>query len=376
MAEKERYIIGLTGNIGSGKSMVLNMLRHLGAYGIDADELTRRAYHLPEVQSSIQQRFGTINRQELAEIVFSDVKALAELEAIIHPMVSQMVETLAGFADHAVIVIEAIKLLESDLAGMCDSIWVVDTDAGAVVDRLKNHRGMDEEEINARLAHQTPVSEKIKQAHVVIDNSNTRKTTWRQITQAWSAIMEDTIFSTIKDDTQKIFSQIDKITVKPFSNAQEDLQYLIGDRQKLLRLPLNQPITHAQLEGMICNGFLLDPTFYNEDAQYFVGKINTFQFAIDSILQFKRSSDIDKMQSILIMSETIARTFHVEQIRIPIAQALQEKYADVLLQFGFHAISEESESYALWHKAGYNVFNKRIWDFDAYLKGKQYLYRS
>ena len=373
MAEKERYIIGLTGNIGSGKSMVLNMLRHLGAYGIDADELARRAYHLPEVQSSIQQRFGTINRQELAEIVFSDVKALAKLETIIHPMVSQMVKALVGIADHAVIVIEAIKLLESDLAGMCDSIWVVDTDAGAVVDRLKNQRGMDEEEINARLANQSPVSEKMKQAQIVIDNSNTREKTWRQIIQTWSAMMEDPKFSTIKEDTQKIFSQIDKITVKPFSNAQEDLLSIIEDRQKLLQLPGNEPITHAKLEGIICNRFLLGSTFFNEDAQYYAGKINTFQFAIDSILHFKRSGNIDQMQSIINMSETIARTFHVEQIRIPIAQAIQEKFVSVMLQFGFHTISEESESYALWHKAGYNVFNKRIWDFDAYLKGKQYL---
>ena len=119
-----KYVIGLTGNIATGKSVVRKMLEHLGAYGIDADALAHRAMALgsPGYQPVVEMfgkwilgADGQIDRNRLARIVFSDADALAQLENIIHPLVSQAVDVLVRRTRHSVIAIEAIKLLEIKL---------------------------------------------------------------------------------------------------------------------------------------------------------------------------------------------------------------------------------------------------------------------
>ena len=134
-AHQDRFIIGLTGNIGTGKSLVRKMIQHFGAYGIDADILTHEALK-PDgpAKEQIVHRFGSsildsqaaVDRVKLARIVFNDEKALVELENILHPFVSIAARNMIKRARLPIIIIEAIKLLDSDLADMCDSIWVVD----------------------------------------------------------------------------------------------------------------------------------------------------------------------------------------------------------------------------------------------------------
>src|SRR3990170_7032027 len=128
-----KYVLGLTGNIATGKSVVRKMLEHLGAYGIDADALAHRAIakdapgYAPIVEAfgrRILAQDGEIDRSKLGRVVFSDADALAELEAILHPLVRQAVDALVRRAKHRVIVIEAIKLLEGPLRQACDSLWV------------------------------------------------------------------------------------------------------------------------------------------------------------------------------------------------------------------------------------------------------------
>ena len=119
-----KIVIGLTGNIATGKSVVRKMLEHLGAYGIDADALAHRAMakDAPGYQPVLN-TFGRyilapdeqIDRSKLARIVFTDPEALARLELIVHPLVAQAIDVLVRRSHHKVIVIEAIKLLESGL---------------------------------------------------------------------------------------------------------------------------------------------------------------------------------------------------------------------------------------------------------------------
>ena len=98
-AAKKKFIIGLTGNIATGKSVVRKMLEHLGAYGIDADALSHRAISkgapgyqpvVDEFGKYILDSEGSIDRGKLAKLVFSDTEALAKLEAIIHPFVRSL----------------------------------------------------------------------------------------------------------------------------------------------------------------------------------------------------------------------------------------------------------------------------------------------
>ena len=112
--------VGLTGNIAVGKSVVRQMLQHLGAYPIDADGLSHQAMqpgapaYKPVVDTFGQFILGPdkrINRALLGQIVFSNPEALAKLEAIVHPVVRQAINTLVARSKQRVVVIEAIKLL-------------------------------------------------------------------------------------------------------------------------------------------------------------------------------------------------------------------------------------------------------------------------
>lgn len=189
-----KYSIGLTGNIATGKSVVRRMLEHLGAYTIDADALTHRviAKGAPGYKP-ILDTFGTwilgddgqINRAKLGRLVFADKQALARLEAIIHPYVRQAVDLLARRAKQSVVVVEAIKLLESPLRQQCDSIWVTDAPPDVQVERLMRKRGMSREDALQRIHSQPAQKDKLAAASVIINNTGSYEQLWRQVNQAW-----------------------------------------------------------------------------------------------------------------------------------------------------------------------------------------------
>jgi dephospho-CoA kinase len=190
----DKYVIGLTGSIGTGKSVVRRMLEHLGAYGIDADAITHRAISRDApCFDDIIKSFGThiltpegqINRQKLGRIVFNDPEALARLESIVHPLVEQAVDLIIKRATQKVVVIEAIKLLESNLAKECDAVWTVYSPSEVQLSRLIHNRNMTEAEARQRMAAQVPQESRFAEAAVVIKNSGTYDDTWKQVTAAW-----------------------------------------------------------------------------------------------------------------------------------------------------------------------------------------------
>ncbi|NUM45157.1 MAG: dephospho-CoA kinase, partial [Anaerolineales bacterium] len=192
-----KYVIGLTGNIATGKSVIRRMLEHLGAYGIDADALTHRAMAKgAPAYGPIVQHFGQwilapdgqIDRTKLGRIAFADPEALKHLESIIHPFVRQAIDVLIRRAPQAVIVIEAIKLIEGGLSQVCDGVWVVQASPEAQATRLMQKRGLSETDTRTRIMAQGPQAEKIKAAHVVINNDGSFETAWQQVVNAWNAI--------------------------------------------------------------------------------------------------------------------------------------------------------------------------------------------
>ena len=170
------------------------MLEHLGAYGIDADAISHRAISrdapcfdaiVQEFGNYILNLDGEIDRQKLGRIVFDDSAALAKLESIIHPLVEQAVDLIIKRAAQKVIVIEAIKLLESNLAEQCDAIWVVYSPPEVQLARLMHNRNMAENEARQRIAAQVPQESRLATASVVIKNGSTFDDTWKQVTAAW-----------------------------------------------------------------------------------------------------------------------------------------------------------------------------------------------
>ncbi|MCE1253024.1 MAG: dephospho-CoA kinase [Anaerolineae bacterium] len=200
-----KYAIGLTGNIGTGKSIVRRMLEHLGAYGIDADALSRRATAkgAPGYEPVIKMfgrwllnEEGEIDRSRLATLVFNHPAALTELEKIVHPLVRQAVDYYARRSSHNVIVIEAIKLIETGMFKEYDSLWVTSVSPSVQITRLVKDRKMNEADARQRIAAQSSQEQKIALANVVIDNNGSFTQTWQQVSAAWEKISPKTGMAT------------------------------------------------------------------------------------------------------------------------------------------------------------------------------------
>lgn len=157
--------IGLTGPIGCGKSTVAGWLATRGAVAIDADAVAR-AVTAPgeEAHDAVLARFGdavrgpggTLDRSALAHLVFSDAAGLADLEAIVHPVVRARILATIAAADRegaAAVVIEAIKLVEGGLAELCDEVWLVTCAPDVQRQRLAS-RGMVADDAERRIAAQ------------------------------------------------------------------------------------------------------------------------------------------------------------------------------------------------------------------------------
>ena len=195
------YRIGLTGGIASGKSTVGAMLRQMGAVVIDTDliahevtapgsgavmEMSRR------YGTDIVKEDGSLRRDAVGKIVFSDPVEKKWLEALLHPLIRAEAEKQAQAAFAAgqrVVVLDVPLLFESGWNGQVDEIWTVYVPREIQEVRLQRRDGYTESEIADRLASQWPIDEKAKRADVVIDNTGLPESTRRQVEVAWNAVV-------------------------------------------------------------------------------------------------------------------------------------------------------------------------------------------
>jgi len=187
-------VVGLTGPIGAGKSTVAAVLRDLGAKVLDADAIVHDEQSRGTVgYSAIVQTFGTkilgedkeIDRRKLADEVFGDPVKLARLEQILHPrVIARILEARKMLRDGDTLVVEAIKLLESDLRNVCDQIWVVTAPRDLMLLRLEA-RGLPRAEAEMRLRTQRSEEEFRSAADVVIENDADRERTKERVRAAW-----------------------------------------------------------------------------------------------------------------------------------------------------------------------------------------------
>jgi dephospho-CoA kinase len=188
------FTLGLTGNIASGKSTVSGMLQELGATVIDSDLVYRELVGAGQpLLAILAERFGpeiiaadgSLNRPALGAIVFSDPEALADLDRLTHPAVIDEVDRRVAAIDSGVVVLDAVKLIESGHADRCDAVWVVTTSPDEQVTRLMKRNTLSAVEARRRVAAQPPMAEKLARADVVIDNSDTIEQTREQVERAW-----------------------------------------------------------------------------------------------------------------------------------------------------------------------------------------------
>jgi len=283
-----KYIIGLTGNIATGKSVVRRMLEHLGAYTIDADALSHRviAKGAPGYQPVVN-TFGTwilnkdnqIDRDKLGRLVFADAQALKQLEDIVHPYVSQAIDILVKRASQSVVVIEAIKLLESGLRNLCDSIWVTDAPQHVQIERLIRKREMSPETALQRVHSQSGQKQKLAAADVVITNTGSYENLWKQVSGAWkraslspetgavprvvSKAGEFSVQRARPHDSQKIADLITRLSRGRRRMDKDKVMEAFGDKAFLLLQMDSEPVGIAgwQVENLVARttDLFLDP---------------------------------------------------------------------------------------------------------------------
>ncbi|MCH2532931.1 MAG: dephospho-CoA kinase [Bdellovibrionales bacterium] len=187
--------IGLTGGIASGKSTVSQILRQRGLPVVDADELARDAIiHGSEGYKNVVKAFGmdvlnkdgTLNRESLAEIVFTDKSQLEKLESIIHPIVREQTKKLKDSLKsqgYKMAFYDVPLLFEKNMESMFDKIVVVYSRMDQQIERLKSRNNMSKEQAVNRILNQVSMDDKIKKCDFVVDNTSDHENLENQITK-------------------------------------------------------------------------------------------------------------------------------------------------------------------------------------------------
>ena len=193
-------LVGLTGNIGSGKSTVAQLLSERGATIIDADVLSRRAVETgTDAHRAIAGRWGTsvlsadgtLDRAALRRLVFSDPAELEQLNAIVHPEVERMRAELVERARQRgdrVVVCDIPLLFEKRITDRFDRIVLVDAPRPMRLERLVRERGLKETEAMDMIVAQMPAELKRARADVVIDNDATLTALDQRVGEVWDAL--------------------------------------------------------------------------------------------------------------------------------------------------------------------------------------------
>jgi dephospho-CoA kinase len=196
-------IVGLTGGIGSGKSVVSGMFARLGAEVIGADQLAREVVNPGQAAwKEIVAHFGkevlnadqSLNRERLASIVFSDAEARRALEEITHPRIRALFDERVRELQSKgcrVIIYDVPLFFESHLDREIRPVVVVYAEESVRLERVKARDGLSDEEILSRTKSQMPLEEKKGLADYVIDNSGTLEETKSQVTRVWQELLND-----------------------------------------------------------------------------------------------------------------------------------------------------------------------------------------
>jgi dephospho-CoA kinase len=195
-------LVGLTGNIASGKSTVSQMLSERGATIIDADVLARRAVEAgTPAYRRIVERWGDavlapnghLDRAALRGIVFANPDELEHLNAIVHPEVERMRDRMVREAlerGDRIVVSDIPLLFERHLGGNFDRIILVDAPRPLRLERLVNDRGLSEPEAMDMITAQMPAELKRARADIVIDNDGTLAKLERDVEAAWATLLQ------------------------------------------------------------------------------------------------------------------------------------------------------------------------------------------
>ena len=182
-------IIGITGSIACGKSLVSNYLQEKGYTIIDADKIGHMALENDEVKKQLVNKFGKsilkdneVNRVTLGELVFENNENLKELNNIIHPQIRKNIsEQIQVHKNEKLVFVDVPLLFEAKFDDLVEKIIVISLDEKIQLERLMNRNSLSKEEALQRIKSQIPVREKEKLGDYVVDNSFTQENTYNQV---------------------------------------------------------------------------------------------------------------------------------------------------------------------------------------------------
>lgn len=182
-------IIGITGSIACGKSLVSNYLQEKGYTIIDADKIGHMALENDEVKKQLVNKFGKsilkdneVNRVTLGKLVFENNENLKELNNIIHPQIRKNIsEQIQVHKNEKLVFVDVPLLFEAKFDDLVEKIIVISLDEKIQLERLMNRNSLSKEEALQRIKSQIPVREKEKLGDYIVDNSFTQENTYNQV---------------------------------------------------------------------------------------------------------------------------------------------------------------------------------------------------
>lgn len=190
-------VIGITGGIASGKSLVTSYLLNKKYNVIDCDEISHYVLTIDFIKIELRKVFGDeifindeVNRKELGKIIFNDSKKNEYLQAIVFPQIFAIINKKIS-ESKGVVFLDAPLLFEYNIDFLTDKIIVVKTTKEEQIKRLMNRDNIDREYAIKKINSQMPIEEKIRKANYIIDNSNSVEDTYMQIKQILEILEEE-----------------------------------------------------------------------------------------------------------------------------------------------------------------------------------------
>ena len=197
-------IIGLTGGIGAGKTTVSDYLKKKGYPVLDADEVAREIVEpgsetLEELTRAFGKNIlnsdGSLNRRFLAGIVFSDPEKKKLIDGIMHgKIIDTLLKRARSMEKEPFVFIDVPLLFETGMDRYVDQVWVVDAEEEIRIKRVMERDDSSREDVLRRIRFQAGRDEKIKKAHIILNNSGVKKILYRQIDEALNKLRENELY--------------------------------------------------------------------------------------------------------------------------------------------------------------------------------------
>jgi dephospho-CoA kinase len=344
VVKTNKFCIGLTGNIATGKSTVRRLLERCGAFTVDADKLSHRAMKIGAPgYNPIIRAFGDtildenkeIDRRKLGKIVFSDPRSLNALEKILHPLVGSARRNLVRLINHPIFVFEAIKLFESGLAKTCQTNWVTCSDPDVQLERLIIERSMDAKQAQNLIDLQLPQQKKIERADFILENNAGIHALELQVVEGWNTLIPEEIHDSIDRTRRKKFQGLEFESID-FCRIPNREAFYNMDWPGFSTLP--EPLTR--------DGYDLNSTLIIRDTGQIIGRVSwrieNFNRWIEHV-DYTQDLNSSKVGTIFKFMEQKTRSAFCETLIIR-ESSVQEDLYPVLRDLG----------YELWHHKEHN----------------------